>query len=1321
MKKHIYLPKSSYWLLLIIISTIIAQSINATTFKEANAKKMLVIATDDYLPDVYFGDEATVPISVLLSNDVGTGLQLQSVCTTSQGGGTIVNNGNGTITYTPPSSGPVLGSDSFCYTIIDTNGETATANVIFTFSFDFLLFAQDDIFSALFYGEPVSIMAEELLANDLGEFVQSVCTISAEGGTITDNGDGTFTYLPPAGVSFLESDSFCYTIANLEGYTASATVFLYFTNTNDPQLTAEAVCLYEDEYGQTPLGFFELTITVQGTCDEGYSWINFVNGDMGNVMYDTSLNMGIIYLEGLESDIGVGYSVEVINNCTGASNVIWNVVECAKHTGTDLGYVPIFVNYDTTVIIPEDMIYTNEYALSQWANFVDISFCETSENGGSFINNGDGTFIYTPPAAVNILSDQVCVTGFYEDNTTTETYIDLLFVNLQDPQVSVSTDCLAENMNYFVLNMMVLGQCEDGYAWVNNNNSGENGTVSNPLQFVLPNATDYNYTFTNNCTGEVVTISGEAPDCEITAYNIDAIDDPQDAVEYGNPVTIVSENLLLNDFGDNIQVQSVCTESVNGGTIVTNNDGTYTYYPPAGVDFLATDSFCYTIIDAYGYTATANVILYFYNNNNGQDPIIFTYVSCQSCDNGNATGYFDIAIELVGYCDEGYTWINNLNPSENGDVIYSGITNMGYFQIYDILAYVNGYDISITNNCTGEITTVTSEVVSCKEWDFFAFNYYELYLNYAQQIEITEAMLYENNSYGYYFLYEYESLVFCETSENGGNFTDNGDGTFLYEAPVGVDSLLLDKICVTLVFSDGTTIDTYVEMVFTNIQDPQFDIEINCCHQLENEVKVVYYLKGACEEGYYWVNNNNPAQNGNIYSFYDYFNYLPVIFPQEEGYNYTFTNNCTGEVVSISGEAPDCEITAYNIDAIDDPQDAVEYGNPVTVVSENLLLNDFGDNIQVQSVCTESVNGGTIVNNGDGTYTYYTPAGVDFLATDSFCYTIIDAYGYTATANVILYFYESQQDPTLSVSTECIYCGDYQIPIALFNLTIIVIGSCEEGYTWVNNLNPNEQGEVMYEAGVGYVFLPNLQAEGYNYSNGDYNITVTNECTGEMTTVSSSVDCIIATGPGLGYIPVTVDYATQILITQEMFDEYSGYFFGFSYSYENAEFCTVSENGGTFTDNGDGTYLYTAPLGVDSLFSDIICVSIYDEESGYTEETYLELIFVDIQDPQLETGLFCCGENDDAYINIKVKGVCGEGYTWVNNNDTTQGGLIYSYISNLTDLSFFVEESQGYNYTFTNNCTGEVVTISGEAPDCEITAYIIDAIDDPQDAVEYGN
>ncbi|SDY96767.1 hypothetical protein SAMN05421754_103615 [Nitrosomonas sp. Nm58] len=83
-----------------------------------------------------------------------------------------------------------------------------------------------------FEGRPVIITALELLKNDFdpdndGINIATVDTTSSRGGTISDNGDKTFTYIPAPNI--LGTDSFNYTIVDDQNVGAKAVVYINIT------------------------------------------------------------------------------------------------------------------------------------------------------------------------------------------------------------------------------------------------------------------------------------------------------------------------------------------------------------------------------------------------------------------------------------------------------------------------------------------------------------------------------------------------------------------------------------------------------------------------------------------------------------------------------------------------------------------------------------------------------------------------------------------------------------------------------------------------------------------------------------------------------------------------------------------------------------------------------------------------------------------------------------------------------------------------------------------------------------------------------------
>jgi hypothetical protein len=144
--------------------------------------------------------------------------------------GHIVVHSDGAVQYVPDAD--FSGADSFTYTVSDGRGGTATGVVTLTVT------AQNDPPRAR---DDLGRTAEDVptvidvLANDMdveGDAFQIIAVTSPAHGTVSDNGDGTFTYTPQA--DFHGVDSFTYTIAESSGLAATATVTVTVTPVNDP-------------------------------------------------------------------------------------------------------------------------------------------------------------------------------------------------------------------------------------------------------------------------------------------------------------------------------------------------------------------------------------------------------------------------------------------------------------------------------------------------------------------------------------------------------------------------------------------------------------------------------------------------------------------------------------------------------------------------------------------------------------------------------------------------------------------------------------------------------------------------------------------------------------------------------------------------------------------------------------------------------------------------------------------------------------------------------------------------------------------------------
>lgn len=142
----------------------------------------------------------------------------------STAGGTVVNNLNGTFTYTPATG--FQGNDTFTYSITDGKGGVAQATVTVTVGNATAanLTAQTDQIKT---GQNAPVTVSNLTANDLDPASGVITIVSVDGqsqngGQVLLGANNSVTYTPPQ--NFSGNDRFSYIIRNAANQTATGTV-----------------------------------------------------------------------------------------------------------------------------------------------------------------------------------------------------------------------------------------------------------------------------------------------------------------------------------------------------------------------------------------------------------------------------------------------------------------------------------------------------------------------------------------------------------------------------------------------------------------------------------------------------------------------------------------------------------------------------------------------------------------------------------------------------------------------------------------------------------------------------------------------------------------------------------------------------------------------------------------------------------------------------------------------------------------------------------------------------------------------------------------
>ena len=150
----------------------------------------------------------------LLANDsgpLGTKVDVADSDTQSWNGATVAVHADGSFTYTPDPMNPYSGIDSFDYWVQDNDGNTDLASVYL----DVAAIVRGDTYYAR-VNTTLNVAAPGVLANDAAVDASTLTgdSVSAQGGAVTLNDDGSFSYTPK--LDFAGTDTFGYDVLDLD-------------------------------------------------------------------------------------------------------------------------------------------------------------------------------------------------------------------------------------------------------------------------------------------------------------------------------------------------------------------------------------------------------------------------------------------------------------------------------------------------------------------------------------------------------------------------------------------------------------------------------------------------------------------------------------------------------------------------------------------------------------------------------------------------------------------------------------------------------------------------------------------------------------------------------------------------------------------------------------------------------------------------------------------------------------------------------------------------------------------------------------------------
>ncbi|MDB5340240.1 MAG: thrombospondin, partial [Planctomycetaceae bacterium] len=361
----------------------------------------------------------------LATNDIpsGDGGNVWSLTTPAINGVAVVN-ANGTYTYTPNAN--YNGADSFSYTITDADGDTSTAIVAITVALvDDVPVAVND---TLTVAEDSGLTTGNLATNDTpsgdGGNVWTLTTIAANGVAVV-NPNGTYSYTPNA--NFHGSDSFSYTVTDIDGDTSIATVAITVTSVNDsPVAVADALTVIEDSGSTTG----DVALNDTPSADGGNVWSLTTPAANGTATVNA---VGIFsYTPNANFNGSDSFSYTITDGDGSTSTAVVSV------TVTAVDDVPVAVA--DTLTVAEDSGTTsgnlagNDTPSGDGGNVWTLT---TAATNGVAVVNPNGTFTYTPTANYNG-PDSFTYTITDTDGDTSTAIVAIVVTAVNDSPVAVN-------------------------------------------------------------------------------------------------------------------------------------------------------------------------------------------------------------------------------------------------------------------------------------------------------------------------------------------------------------------------------------------------------------------------------------------------------------------------------------------------------------------------------------------------------------------------------------------------------------------------------------------------------------------------------------------------------------------------------------------------------------------------------------------------------------------------------------------------------------------------------------------------------------------
>ncbi len=1100
-------------------------------------------------------------------------------------GGNVTLNADGTLTFTPENN--YTGTPSFTYTVT-SGGVTETATVNLT------VIAVNDAPSTT----PVTLTASnedtsrlitpaQLLANagdvDGNSLTATGLTLASGSGTLTDNGDGTWTYSP--GQNDDSAASFSYTIADGHGGSVAGSATLDLSPVNDAPTSSPVVLTASNE--DTPRLITQAQLLANA-------------GDVdGNSLTATGLTLATgsgtltdngdgtwTYSPGQNDDSAASFSYTIADgnggSVAGSATLDLTPVNDAP---TSSPVVLTASNEDTPRLITQAQLLANAGDVD--GNSLTATGLTLATGSGTLTDNGDGTWTYSPGQ-----NDDSAASFSYTiadgnggsvagsatldlspvNDAPTSSPVVLTASNEDTPRLITQAQLLANAGDVDVDSLTATGlTLASGSGTLTDNGDG---TWTYTPGLNDDSAASFSYTIADGHGGSV---AGSAT-LDLTPVNDAPTSSPVvlTASNEDTPRLITQAQLLANagDVDGNSLTATGLTLAT--GSLVNNGDGTWTYTPGLNDDSAA--SFSYTIADGQGGSAAGSATLDLTPVNDAptSSPVVLTasnedtprlITQAQLLANaGDVDGDSLSATGLSLVSGSG-----TLTDNGDGTWTYSpGLNDDSAASFSYTIA--DGQGGSVAGSATLDLTPVNDAPTTTP-----------VTLTASQEDTprlITQAQLLANAGD-----VDVDSLTATglTLASGSGTLTDNGDGTWTYTPGLNDDSAA--SFSYTIADGHGGSVAGSATLDLSPVNDAPTSSPVVLTASNEDTPRLITQAQLLANAGDVDVDSLTAtgltlaSGSGTLTDNGDgTWTYSPGQNDDSAAsFSYTIAD---GQGGSVAGSAT-LDLTPVNDAPTSSPVvlTASNEDTPRLITQAQLLANagDVDGNSLTATGLTLASGSGSLVNNGDGTWTY-TP-GLNDDSAASFSYTIADGHGGSVAGSATLDLLPVNDAPTSSPVV--LTASNEDTPRLITQAQLLAnAGDVDGDSLSATGLSLVSGSGTLTDNGDGtWTYTPGLNddsAASFSYTIADGN---GGSVAGSATLDLSPVNDAPSTTP----VTLTASQEdTPRLITPAQLLANAGDVDGNSLT---ATGLTLASGSGSLVNNGDGTWTYTPGLNDDSAAS----------------------------------------------------------------------------------------------------------------------------------------